>query len=150
MCWAICTILIRRKTRCRSTRWKRSTSTCCGRLSLCPRTCASWYDEFAFHKIYHRVNHFCVVELSAFYFDMLKDRLYTYAPNSRARRSAQTAIWRIGEALVRLLAPIMSFTCEEVWQYLPKFRTGWTACIWLCSQRIRYFRGIGFRERSQA
>ncbi len=78
-----------------------------------------WYDEFAFHKIYHRINDFCVVELSAFYFDVLKDRLYTYAPNSRARRAAQTAIWRIGEALVRLLAPITSFTCDEVWQYLP-------------------------------
>ena len=78
-----------------------------------------WYDEFAFHKIYHRINDFCVVELSAFYFDVLKDRLYTSAPDSRARRAAQTAIWRIGEALVRLLAPITSFTCEEVWQYLP-------------------------------
>jgi isoleucyl-tRNA synthetase len=78
-----------------------------------------WYEEFAFHKIYHRVNDFCVVELSAFYFDVLKDRLYTYAPDSRGRRAAQTAIWRIGEALVRLLAPIMSFTCEEVWKYLP-------------------------------
>ncbi len=79
-----------------------------------------WYDEFAFHKIYHRINDFCVVELSAFYFDVLKDRLYTSAPNSPARRAAQTAIWRIGEALVRLLAPITSFTCDEVWQYLPK------------------------------
>src|SRR6266850_2138100 len=78
-----------------------------------------WYDEFAFHRIYQRINHFCVVELSAFYFDVLKDRLYTAAPRSMARRAAQTAIWRIGEALVRLLAPIMSFTCEEVWQYLP-------------------------------
>jgi len=80
----------------------------------------NWYDEFAFHKIYHRVNHFCIVDLSAFYFDVLKDRLYISAPKSQARRSAQTAIWRIGEALVRLLAPIMSFTSEEVWQYLPK------------------------------
>jgi isoleucyl-tRNA synthetase len=79
-----------------------------------------WYDEFAFHKIYQRVNHFCVVELSAFYFDVLKDRLYTSAPKSAGRRAAQTAIWRIGEALVRLLAPIMSFTCDEVWQYLPR------------------------------
>jgi isoleucyl-tRNA synthetase len=79
-----------------------------------------WYDEFTFHKIYHRINDFCVVELSAFYFDVLKDRLYTSAPNSLKRRAAQTAIWRIGEALVRLLAPITSFTCDEVWQYLPK------------------------------
>ena len=80
----------------------------------------AWYAEFAFHKIYHRVNHACVVDFSAFYFDILKDRLYTYAPNSRGRRSAQTAIWRICEAMVRLLAPILTFTCEEVWQYLPK------------------------------
>ncbi|MGC2542921.1 MAG: class I tRNA ligase family protein, partial [Candidatus Sulfotelmatobacter sp.] len=77
------------------------------------------YEEFAFHKIYHRLNHFCIVDLSAFYFDVLKDRLYISAPKSQGRRSAQTAIWRIGEALVRLLAPIMTFTCEEVWQYLP-------------------------------
>ena len=78
------------------------------------------YDDFAFHKIYHRVNHFCVVELSAFYFDVIKDRLYTYAPNSPGRRSAQTALWRICEAMVRLLAPILTFTCEEVWQHLPQ------------------------------
>jgi len=78
------------------------------------------YEEFAFHKIYHRVNHFCVVDLSAFYFDVIKDRLYTYAPNSLGRRSAQTAVWRICEATVRLLAPILSFTCEEVWQHLPQ------------------------------
>ncbi|MGA8439901.1 MAG: isoleucine--tRNA ligase [Candidatus Sulfotelmatobacter sp.] len=78
------------------------------------------YDEFAFHKIYHRLNRFCIVDLSAFYFDVLKDRLYVSAPKSPGRRSAQTAVWRIGEALVRLLAPIMSFTAEEVWDYLPK------------------------------
>jgi isoleucyl-tRNA synthetase len=79
-----------------------------------------WYEEFAFHKIYQRVNHFVVVELSAFYVDIVKDRLYTFAPNSPGRRAAQTALWRIGEAMVRLLAPIMSFTCDEVWEYLPK------------------------------
>ena len=80
----------------------------------------SGYDEFAFHRIYHRVNHFCIVDLSAFYFDVLKDRLYISAPKSQGRRSAQTAIWRIGETLVRLLAPILTFTCEEIWSYLPK------------------------------
>ncbi|MGC1649162.1 MAG: isoleucine--tRNA ligase [Candidatus Sulfotelmatobacter sp.] len=80
----------------------------------------SAYEEYAFHKIYHRVNHFCIVDLSAFYFDVLKDRLYISPPKSQARRSAQTAVWRIGEALVRMLAPIMSFTCEEIWPYLPK------------------------------
>jgi isoleucyl-tRNA synthetase len=84
------------------------------------RDVRKWYEEFAFHRIYHRVNHFCVVELSAFYFDVIKDRLYTYAPNSPGRRSAQTAIWRICEAMARLLAPILTFTCDEVWQQLPK------------------------------
>jgi len=79
-----------------------------------------WYEEFAFHKIYQRVNHFAIVELSAFYVDVVKDRLYTFAPDSLGRRAAQTVLWRIGEALVRLLAPIMSFTCDEAWQHLPK------------------------------
>jgi len=77
-----------------------------------------WYEEFAFHKIYQRVNHYCTVDLSAFYADIVKDRLYIQAPNSAGRRSAQTALWRLCEAMVRLLAPIMSFTCDEVWQYL--------------------------------
>ena len=81
------------------------------------RTC---YDEFAFHKIYQCVNHFSIVDLSAFFFDVLKDRLYTYAPDSPGRRSGQTAMWRICEAMVRLLAPILSFTCEEAWEHLPK------------------------------
>jgi isoleucyl-tRNA synthetase len=78
-----------------------------------------WYEEFAFHKVYHQAHDFCIVDLSAFYFDVLKDRLYTFAPRSRARRSAQTAVWKIGEALVRLLAPMMSFTAEEIWSSLP-------------------------------
>jgi len=89
-----------------------------------------WYEDFAFHKIYQRVLNFCAVELSAFYFDVLKDRLYISAPRSPARRSAQTAIWRILEALVRLLAPIMSFTCDEVWDALPTV-AGRTASVHL-------------------
>jgi len=79
-----------------------------------------WYEDFAFHRIYQQVNHFCIVDLSAFYFEVIKDRLYISAPNSPGRRSAQTAVWRIVEAMARLLAPILSFTCEEVWQHLPK------------------------------
>jgi isoleucyl-tRNA synthetase len=80
-----------------------------------------WYDTFEFHRIYQELHNFCAVDLSAVYFDVIKDRLYTSAPRSKARRSAQTAIWRIGEALVRLLAPMMTFTAEEVWSYLPAF-----------------------------
>jgi isoleucyl-tRNA synthetase len=79
-----------------------------------------WYDSFEFHRIYHRVNEFCAVDLSNMYFAAIKDRLYTAVPNSRPRRSAQTALWRIGEALVRLVAPVMSFTADEVWSFLPK------------------------------
>lgn len=84
------------------------------------RNLRQWYDEFQFHKVFRSALDFCVVDLSRIYFDILKDRLYTFAPDSVGRRSAQTAIWRIGEALVRLLAPMMSFTADEVWQYLPK------------------------------
>jgi isoleucyl-tRNA synthetase len=77
------------------------------------------YDNFVFHKVYQRLKDFCIVDLSAIYFDVLKDRLYTSAPKSQARRSAQTALWRLGEALVRLMAPITSFTSEEVWEFMP-------------------------------
>ena len=79
-----------------------------------------WYESFEFHRIYHQVNEFCTVDLSNIYFDVLKDRLYTSAPKSRARRSAQTAAWHIGEALVRLVAPVMTFTAEEIWSFLPE------------------------------
>ncbi len=82
------------------------------------RRSMQWYEEFAFHKIYHAAYDFATVELSAIYFDILKDRLYTAAPRSHARRSAQTALYRLNHALVRLLAPILSFTCEEVWSHM--------------------------------
>jgi isoleucyl-tRNA synthetase len=77
--------------------------------------CRAWYESFEFHKVYHNVYAFATVDLSAIYFDVLKDRLYTSATRSKARRSAQTALYRLLDALVRLLAPIMSFTAEEVW-----------------------------------
>ncbi len=78
-----------------------------------------WYEAFEFHRVYQAVNEFAIVDLSAFYLDMLKDRMYTFAPTSQARRSAQTVLWQITEALVRLVAPILSFTADEVWEYLP-------------------------------
>jgi isoleucyl-tRNA synthetase len=77
------------------------------------------YTEFEFHRVYHALNEFCNSELSALYLDVLKDRLYTFAPNHPARRSAQTVIYKITEALARLTAPILSFTADEVWQSLP-------------------------------
>jgi isoleucyl-tRNA synthetase len=83
------------------------------------RQCLDWYTNFEFHRAYHAIRDFCTVDLSAFYFDVLKDRLYTFAPNNRGRRSAQTAIYHIARALVRLIAPILVFTSEEVWKHLP-------------------------------
>jgi isoleucyl-tRNA synthetase len=82
--------------------------------------CRRFYDDYDFHRVFHALHDFCVVDLSATYFDILKDRLYTFAPRSRARRSAQTAVYRIAGALLRLTAPILVFTAEEVWKYLPR------------------------------
>ena len=80
--------------------------------------CRAWYDNFEFHKVYHNTYAFATVDLSAVYFDVLKDRLYTSATRSPARRSAQTALYRLLDALVRLLAPLVSFTAEEVWTHM--------------------------------
>jgi isoleucyl-tRNA synthetase len=82
--------------------------------------CRVWYDQMLFHRIYQRLNEFFAVDLSAQYFDILKDRLYTFPRSSRERKSAQTALWRIGEALLRLLAPILRFTADEAWRFMPK------------------------------
>jgi isoleucyl-tRNA synthetase len=76
------------------------------------------YRDYAFHLIYQKVHNFCVVDLGGLYLDILKDRLYTLPAAARARRSAQTAMWHIAEAIVRWLAPILSFTAEEMWRYL--------------------------------
>jgi len=77
------------------------------------------YEEFEFHRAYQALNEFINADLSALYLDVIKDRLYTLAPQSAQRRSAQTALWRIAEALTRLIAPILSFTADEVWDFLP-------------------------------
>jgi isoleucyl-tRNA synthetase len=78
----------------------------------------AWYENFEFHKVHHSVYAFATVDLSSVYFDVLKDRLYTAAKKSQSRRSAQTALYRLLDALVRLLAPILSFTAEEVWGHM--------------------------------
>ncbi|MDD5475849.1 MAG: class I tRNA ligase family protein, partial [Syntrophales bacterium] len=77
------------------------------------------YEQFQFHVVYHRIHNYCAVDLSALYLDVLKDRLYTSKPLSGQRRSAQTAMYIILEAIVRLLAPILTFTAEEIWKALP-------------------------------
>jgi isoleucyl-tRNA synthetase len=84
------------------------------------KSCREWYAGYDFHRVYHAIHGFCVVDLSSFYFEVLKDRLYTKAAKSKSRRSAQTAVWKITTALVRLAAPILVFTTEEIWKSLSK------------------------------
>jgi isoleucyl-tRNA synthetase len=76
------------------------------------------YDEFEFHAIYHALNNFCSVDLSAVYLDILKDRLYTFPADSPARRGSQTVLYEIILAMTKLMAPILSFTAEEIWRSL--------------------------------
>ena len=77
------------------------------------------YETYEFHNVYHSLYNFSTVTLSARYFDIIKDRLYTFAPRNKARRSAQTALLRIADALARTLAPILVFTADEIWENLP-------------------------------
>lgn len=77
------------------------------------------YDSYEFNRVYQQLQNFCVVDLGAFYLDIIKDRLYTTGATSHPRRSAQTALWHLGEAMVRWFAPVLSFTAEEIWQHLP-------------------------------
>jgi isoleucyl-tRNA synthetase len=77
------------------------------------------YEAYEFHLVYHALYNFCTVTLSARYFDIIKDRLYTFAPRNHARRSAQTALYRIADALARMLATILVFTADEIWENLP-------------------------------
>ncbi|MGB9496150.1 MAG: class I tRNA ligase family protein, partial [Azonexus sp.] len=81
-------------------------------------SCRADYDKYEFHRVVQALQTFCSEDLGGFYLDILKDRLYTTAPKSVARRSAQSALWHITQTFVRLLAPITSFTAEEVWQVL--------------------------------
>ena len=78
------------------------------------------YDDFEFHMVYYAIYNFCTVELSAMYLDVSKDRLYTSRAESKERRSAQSAMYMILDAMVRLLAPILTFTAEEIWAHLPQ------------------------------
>jgi len=76
------------------------------------------YERFAFHEVFHHIYNFCVIDLSSFYLDILKDRLYTFRADSKERRSAQTVLYNILITLTKLLAPILSFTAEEIWREL--------------------------------
>ncbi len=79
------------------------------------------YETYEFHVIYHRLYNYCTLDLSAFYLDVLKDRLYTSLQNSIERRSAQTVMYQMLDSITRLMAPIISFTAEEIWEYMPEY-----------------------------
>jgi isoleucyl-tRNA synthetase len=80
------------------------------------------YDEYQYHVVYYTLHNFCTVDLSALYLDVLKDRLYTSRAASNERHSAQTAMYLILDAMARLIAPILTFTAEEIWEHLPSSR----------------------------
>jgi isoleucyl-tRNA synthetase len=90
-----------------------------GRTENLLARCREAYDKCEFHVVYHSLNNFCSVDLSSQYLDIVKDRLYCEGAKSAKRRAAQTALYRILEVLVHLTAPILSFTAEEIWNYLP-------------------------------
>jgi isoleucyl-tRNA synthetase len=90
-----------------------------GRLAAWDEKVKAAYEEYEFHLAYHATTQFCAVDLSAVYFDILKDRLYTWRRDGRPRRSAQTVLWIIAQDLLRLLAPVLSFTASEAWEHLP-------------------------------
>ncbi|GGX55192.1 isoleucine--tRNA ligase [Saccharospirillum salsuginis] len=81
------------------------------------------YDNYQFLQAYQKIHHFCVLDMGGFYLDIIKDRQYTTQENSLARRSCQTALYHVLEALVRWIAPILSFTADELWQYIPGERS---------------------------
>ena len=89
------------------------------KLNELTEKCFQAYDNYEFHVVSHAINDFCVVELSSFYLDIIKDRLYCEGVDSLERRSAQTALWLILDTITKLFAPILAFTCDEIWLAMP-------------------------------
>ena len=89
------------------------------KLNELTQKCFRAYDDYEFNAVTHAINDFCVVELSSFYLDIIKDRLYCEGKDSLERRSAQTALWLILDTITKLFAPILAFTCDEIWQAMP-------------------------------
>ena len=89
------------------------------KLNELTEKCFAAYDNYEFHVVSHAINDFCVVELSSFYLDIIKDRLYCEGKDSLERRSAQTALWLILDTITKLFAPILAFTCDEIWLAMP-------------------------------
>jgi isoleucyl-tRNA synthetase len=90
-----------------------------GKLAAWAEKVKAAYEDYEFHVAYHATVQLCAVDLSAVYFDIVKDRLYTWKRDGKARRSAQTVLWMVAQDLIRLLAPVLSFTASEAWGFLP-------------------------------
>ncbi|MEG0340252.1 MAG: class I tRNA ligase family protein, partial [Oscillospiraceae bacterium] len=86
------------------------------------KTAKDGYDHFDFHKVYHSLHRFCIVDMSNFYLDVIKDRLYVNKPTAPARRAAQTVMFRVLMGITKLVAPILPFTSQEIWDYAPSFK----------------------------
>jgi len=116
------------------------------------------YEKYEFHRVFQLLHNFCVVDMGSFYLDIIKDRQYTTQEDSIPRRSAQTAMYHVAEALVRWLAPILSFTAEEIWQHLPGkreesvFLSGWyeLPVAYYSEDEILHRMGAEFWERVTA
>ena len=94
------------------------------------------YDNYSFHLVYHAINNFCTVDMSKLYIDITKDRVYVENPKSEARRSAQTALYYVISALVKMIAPILSFTAEEIWQAMPHASTDDVTSVYLSEMPV--------------
>ncbi|MCQ2427869.1 MAG: isoleucine--tRNA ligase [Clostridia bacterium] len=89
------------------------------RLNALTSVCRDGYDRYEFHTVYHAINNFCTIDMSKLYIDITKDRVYVEKADSKERRSAQTALWIIIDSMTRLVAPLLAFTGEEIWQAMP-------------------------------
>ncbi|MCK5312529.1 MAG: class I tRNA ligase family protein, partial [Desulfobacteraceae bacterium] len=91
------------------------------KYSLVVQTSLKAYEDFEFHKIYHTLYNFCIVDLSSFYLDIIKDRLYVNPENEIERRNSQTVMYIILDSIVRIMAPVLSFTADEIWNFMPEY-----------------------------
>ena len=89
------------------------------RLNALTEKCFAAFDDYEYHVVSHAINDFCVVDMSSFYLDIIKDRLYCDETDGLSRRSAQSALWLILDTMTKLFAPILCFTCDEIWQMMP-------------------------------
>ena len=122
--WAICMILTRQRTLVPDSQLLEIDRWILLRLQKLIARLREAYANYEFHIVFHSLHNFCAVDLSSLYLDILKDRLYTSPASSLQRRAAQTALYKILDAIVRLMATILSFTAEEVWELLPGAKKG--------------------------